>query len=283
MSSARPWHWYEARLSSPRLAHYLAATGSDPDKAIALYEWNARVSAAFWEEFSYFEVAFRNALDSRMAARHRALGRPGHWIFDDTRELGRDARGAGQHNQPYRDVAEAMRRVRINRKPTDPGQIISEISFGFWHQLVSKRHVALWPDLASGFPNAPRRNQALVREPVARLRDFRNRIGHHHRVWALDVAGRHQDVMQVARYIDVTCLTGSKPTPAWLVFSPCGPSDPRRTRTLAALRGASSRPVDPLGATRPRALLAPRSVAVRVALRGGLLHVCCMKKPVLTI
>jgi len=38
----------------------------------------------------------------------------------------------------------------------------------------------------------------LVREPVARLRAFQNRIGHHHRVWALGVAGRHQDGMQVA-------------------------------------------------------------------------------------
>ncbi|HIW30186.1 MAG TPA: hypothetical protein H9987_09280, partial [Candidatus Luteococcus avicola] len=74
---------------------------------------------------------------------------------------------------------------------------------GFWHQLVSKRHVALWPDLASGFPSAARRDQVLVREPVARLRAFQNRIGHHHRVWALGVAGRHQDGVQVACCIDV--------------------------------------------------------------------------------
>lgn len=203
MSNGRPWQWYEARLSPARLAHYLAEAGGDGDKAIALYEWNASVSAAFWEEFSYFEVAFRNALDSRMTARHSALGRPSHWIFDDARELGRDARGAGHHNQPYRDVAEAIRRVRGNRKPTAPGQVISEISFGFWHQLVSKRHVAFWPDLAGAFPNAPRRDQALVREPVARLRDFRNRIGHHHRIWALDILSRHEDLTEIAAYIDV--------------------------------------------------------------------------------
>ena len=165
VSNARPWQWYEALHSPSRLVNYLAAAGNDRDNAIALYEWNASVSAAFWEEFSYFEVALRNALDSRMSAGHAALGRSGHWIFDDARELGRDARGAGHHNQPFRDVAEAMRRVRINRKPTDPGQAISEISFGFWHQLVSKRHVELWPDLAGGFPNAPRRDQARVREP----------------------------------------------------------------------------------------------------------------------
>lgn len=202
MSNAYPWSWYETRLSTARLAYYLTEVGGDHSKAIALYEWNASVSAAFWEEFSYFEVAFRNALDARMVARHAALGRTGHWIFDDAREFGRDARGVGYHDQPYRDVAEAIRRVRVNRKPTDPGQVISEISFGFWHQLVSKRHLGLWPDLASGFPNAPRRDQTLVREPVARLRDFRNRIGHHHRIWSLDIARCDDDLLTVAGYID---------------------------------------------------------------------------------
>lgn len=196
------WQWYEKRLSAPRLAHYLTEAGGDTGLATALYEWNAAASAAFWRDLALFEVALRNTLDARMTTRQTLLGRPSHWIFDDARELGRDGLGPGRHEQPYRDIAEAIRRVRSNRKAVDPGQIISEVSFGFWHQLVSRRQLALWPDLAGGFPNAPRRDQALVREPVARVRTLRNRIGHHHRIWALDLVNRHEDILIVAGYID---------------------------------------------------------------------------------
>ena len=87
--------------------------------------------------------------------------------------------------------------------PVSPEQIISEISFGFWHQMVSKSQLFLWPDLAGAFPNSPNRGQKTVQEPVARLRDFRNRIGHHHRIWSIDLAARYDDLLTVTRYLDV--------------------------------------------------------------------------------
>ena len=202
MGNDPDWSVVETNLSAARLRHYLIAVGGDRTRAIALYEWNIAISAAFWESFSYFEVALRNTIDRQLSARHARLTRPGHWIFDDAHELGRDALAPGKHQQPYRDVAEAIRRVRVNRKPLEAGQIVSEISFGFWHQLLSKRHLALWPDIASGFPHAPSRDQALIREPVARLRDLRNRIGHHHRIWALDISGRYDDMLTLAGYLN---------------------------------------------------------------------------------
>lgn len=196
------WEEYELHFGVPRLAHYLTACAGDHRRAMELYRWNAATSAVFWESFAYTEVALRNALDRRMSDRHSRLNRTGHWIFDDARELGRDARGANRHSQPYADIHEAIRRVRRNRKSLDAGQIISEVSFGFWHQLISKKQMFLWPDLASAFPHAPDRRPATLREPVGRLREFRNRIGHHHRIWSEDVAGRYADLLGVAEYID---------------------------------------------------------------------------------
>jgi hypothetical protein len=35
----------EAWLSAPRFVVYLAATGADRDRALALYEWDAQLSA----------------------------------------------------------------------------------------------------------------------------------------------------------------------------------------------------------------------------------------------
>ncbi|MBH0022939.1 Abi family protein [Salinibacterium sp. SWN248] len=203
MVNSQQWSFYEQHFATARLQHYLDACGGDLVAAVRLYEWNAAVSAAFWESLSFLEVGLRNAIDLELTTIHESKGRAGHWIFDDAKELGRDRFGPRQHKQPYKDVAIAIERVRRNGMPVSPGQIISEISFGFWHQMVSKGQVFLWPDLAGAFPNSPNRGQKTVQEPVARLRDFRNRIGHHHRIWSSDLAARYDDLLTVAGYLDV--------------------------------------------------------------------------------
>lgn len=96
MASAN-WAFYEHHFSRPRLDHYLAHTHGDHAAAMELYDWNVAASGAFWQSLSYFEVALRNAIDARMTERHTAAGRSGHWLFDDERELGRDAGGRNQH------------------------------------------------------------------------------------------------------------------------------------------------------------------------------------------
>ncbi|PPF18311.1 hypothetical protein C5B95_11950 [Rathayibacter sp. AY1A7] len=200
--NASDWPFYEQHFAAARLRHYLTDSSGDHTRAVALYEWNTATSAAFWESLSYLEVALRNAINARMTVIHATKMRPGHWIFDDARELGRDARGPGRHNQPYTDVQTAIDRVRRNGMPLDPGQIISEISFGFWHQMVSRARRALWPDLAAAFPYAPNRSQATIHDPTARLRALRNRIGHHHRIWALDLTARYNDILDITGSID---------------------------------------------------------------------------------
>ncbi len=87
-------------------------------------------------------------------------------------------------------------------KALDPGQVISELPFGFWHQLVSRRQMFLWPDLAGAFPHMPGRRQSTVSDRIGRLRSLRNRIGHHHRIWALDLAALYGDLLEVAGFID---------------------------------------------------------------------------------
>lgn len=196
------WQFYERHFAQERLRHYLNDCNGDQALAAELYRWNSAVSGAFWEGLSYFEVSIRNAIDARMSARHAKKGRTGHWIFDDARELGRDRFGVGNHQQPYLDVDRAKKRVSHNGMPMTAGQVMSELSFGFWHQMVSKKQKFLWPDLASAFPHAPNRAQPTVHDPVQRLRDLRNRVGHHHRVWSLNLAALHDDMLDVAGYVD---------------------------------------------------------------------------------
>lgn len=196
------WDFYEHHFGPARLAHYVTEFRGDVDRAADLYVWNISISAEMWRALAMFEVAFRNAIDRALSARHDRLGRPGHWIFDDAREIGRDANGPSRHRQPFVDVALAKERVRRNHKSLDAGQVVSELPFGFWHQMVSRRQLALWPDIASAFGYAPDRRQSTVQDPIRRIREIRNRIGHHHRVWSHAVGPCYEDLLAVAGYID---------------------------------------------------------------------------------
>lgn len=203
MGNSETWDFFEGHFGQARLRHYLDECDGNTRQAMQLYGWNAELSAAFWEPLGHLEVALRNTVDRQMTARHDALHRSGHWIFDDAQELGRDrGRGNYKHAYPYVDINTAIGRVKKNEKPLSPGQVISEISFGFWHQMVSKSQMFLWPDIASGFPYMKGRSQVPVRDIVSSLRDFRNRVGHHHRIWALGVSEKYDQILTLAGYID---------------------------------------------------------------------------------
>lgn len=197
-----PSSFYLRHVGPARLSSYLYACGGDMARACQMYRWDAELAAAFWVDLGHVEVALRNALDERMRARHVGLGLPGSWLDDPRQELGRNRGPRSRHQQPYTDIARARQRVVNNQQPVSVDQIISETSFGLWHQLVSQHQMRLWPDLAGAFPGAPSRDQRIVRDLVAGLRDLRNRIGHHHRVWALPVNTRYADLCRLAGYLD---------------------------------------------------------------------------------
>jgi len=60
--------WLERWLSTPRLQRYLDATGNDRERALSLYDWNARISAAALRDLAHLEVGLRNAYDAALSA-----------------------------------------------------------------------------------------------------------------------------------------------------------------------------------------------------------------------
>ena len=195
------WEVVERVISPHRLESYLDESANRKELALALYEWNNELSSAFWELISLLEVGLRNTLNQKLEERSRGLGREMHWIFDENGELGR--REDEQENiYPYRDIYSAIGRVRRNEKPVSPQQIISETSLGFWHQLVSSKSLAIWPDLAGAFPFAPSRDQSYISELVKDLRKLRNRISHHHRLHPKSVERGELMILELAKAID---------------------------------------------------------------------------------
>lgn len=62
----------ETLLSPARMAPYVSTVAHDWNKALALYDWNTCIGAAFFESIHYLEVGLRNAMDNSAVER---LGR----------------------------------------------------------------------------------------------------------------------------------------------------------------------------------------------------------------
>ena len=103
----------ERLFSGERLSTYIDHCGGDFAAAVELYRWNSAITAAFWEPIGHLEVALRNTLDDRLAARHRRLERPGSWLDDPAQELSGRAR---------LDIAGARDRVRQKGKRATTGR-----------------------------------------------------------------------------------------------------------------------------------------------------------------
>ena len=183
-----------ARLfGGARFDGYLSHCNGDKLAALALYQWNAAASAAFWEAIGHLEIALRNAVADAMTSRHARLGRAGSWLDDAAGDLAAPA---------LVDIDRARRRVSGKGHPASDGQTIAELGFGFWRFLLARRYTTtLWPDLARAFPHAPNRRRQTVELPVVQLHDLRNRLAHHERIWNQPLTARYHDALDVLDYI----------------------------------------------------------------------------------
>lgn len=197
-SQSLQWEFYERHFAAARMAHYLKEFDGDQTKAKALYGWNNEISAGFWEVLAYLEVALRNTIDRQMTARRQAAGDNQHWLMGENLNL------IQLNSRLGKDLEEAKRRVFQNGKELTGEQMLSELSFNFWTLMVANRTKRYWPDLAGGFIGLPNRNSKELSELLNEVRNFRNRIGHHHRIWNFDLDAMNQKIQRLALFIDPT-------------------------------------------------------------------------------
>ncbi|MEG8037786.1 hypothetical protein QP157_21460 [Sphingomonas sp. LR61] len=177
MPAATPTNDAEIRatLSAARSGTYIAAAGGDPLRAVELYGWNARVSAAFMLPAHFAEISTRNAAADVL---ERVYGT--RWPWSPTFEA--SLPNSGRYN-PRRDLQ--------NTRQWNPttGKVIAELKFVFWQKLFTQRNeVRLWaPHIAWAFPYAPSGPSATLRDRIYQdldvLRRLRNRLAHHEPVF----------------------------------------------------------------------------------------------------
>lgn len=209
MSSTKPGRSAtEALLSAARLRPYLDACRGDASTAIELYEWNIRVSAAFWEIIVIIEVAMRNAMHDHLSHAYGPTWYDNQAILDD---------------RSLRAIRDAKRRAAwgpdAGAAPT-PGKVVSEMSFGVWVALLDRGgqsaaagqrlryHDTLWvPALQNAFPAGPG-HQRKTNRGLRIVQSLRNRIGHHEKIFKepfkdteLTLSELHDHCIDVAGWI----------------------------------------------------------------------------------
>ncbi|WP_329420228.1 hypothetical protein OG810_14235 [Streptomyces sp. NBC_01693] len=198
----------QQRLAPARLQPYTAAAGS-PRAGIRLYQWNVEVSGALYEALHVIEVVLRNALHEQLSQLQLKRHGGGSWLDSPFPELTDRARS---------DIDQARRRAQeeIARKQSPPlrggavqrivpseGDIVAQLSFGFWRYLLASRYThTLWLDaLRHAFPELTPQTLAHVEGPVKRLHLLRNRVAHLEPVYSNNIALDMQNMTTLLGYL----------------------------------------------------------------------------------
>ncbi|GAA4535286.1 hypothetical protein [Pseudonocardia xishanensis] len=205
---SEPDTWIEDWLSAPRFAVYLVDAASDRGLALARYQWNADVAAAFHHDLGHLEVGLRNAYDRALSYRDRSEDQ--HWVYDPSRHFPvqrRQGRGGSTYDAnatTRRKIAEAISAASdaAGSQHPAPGKVIAELNLGFWRYLTVRRLDQLWrTHLYRAFPRGTRRGD--IGDLVDGLHSLRNRVAHHEPLLRIRLADRHADILTLAGLLSV--------------------------------------------------------------------------------
>lgn len=174
-------------LSAARMRPYFDATGGSWSAALALYDWNAQISSAFFESLHYLEVGLRNAFDTTLTEQ---VG--DGWLSTSSGVL-----------TPRSQHAVTAALAHAGGSDAPRGKVIAELPFGFWWSLLSDEYNRrLWqPALRFAFEGPVRRRR--LHAELDDLRRLRNRIAHHEPIHTRVLADDRSRLIDVAGRISV--------------------------------------------------------------------------------
>lgn len=197
-------------LTVPRLATVQAffKTTSDQD-LLGCYAWNQAVGTGLLPILGDFEISFRNALHRELSQHFGGVDSFG-WMMprpNPAHALNPAAPAflPALHKLTQKskdDVSIALNKIKSKKGSSyvvTPDDVVAALTFGFWEVLIGGLGHRSQPAgleatiLANVFPYAPTtltarygsqafRNQVM--NLLKRIRDVRNRIGHHDSLWA---------------------------------------------------------------------------------------------------
>lgn len=199
-------------LSDQRFEPFLDATDGDHQRAVAIYEWHLRVSAACFATINGFEVLLRNAVDRQLGMGQPQTPIRDTWLMDFN---------ILQPNG-VKEVIVAVERLERGKEITR-SRVVAGVSFGFWAGLFSKTYEELWRHrLRLAFPNGAIMRKDLT-QSMRSLQAFRNRVAHHDCLLNQPVRERYDEMIRISGWIDAdaaTWLEGQSSVVALLASKP---------------------------------------------------------------
>lgn len=212
-------------LTVPRLAtiETFFQTKSDMD-ILGCYAWNQAVGAGLLPILGDFEVSLRNALH-RALSQHFSKVDSSDWMMPRPNPA-HAINPAAPPFLPARhklntksadDVGTVLKKIKGKRLAgytVTPDDVVAALSFGFWEVLIGglshrSQPAGLQADILSMvFPHAPDTLampfgtpafKLRVENLLKRIRDVRNRIGHHDSLWATPEFNRHGKLGHIPR------------------------------------------------------------------------------------
>lgn len=185
-------------LSGTRLSTYetiAGSTASGDSQAVALYAWNAQISAAFMVPLHICEVTVRNAVSEALERVHGP-----RWPWQAGFQTSLPTVPSHIAYSPRDDLQKVA-----SEQPTT-GKVIPELKFVFWEQMFTKRHdLRLWnAHIKSVFPEhvpsmTVRDLRKRIYSDLDAIRKLRNRIAHHEPIFKRNVAEELNRIIDLVR------------------------------------------------------------------------------------
>jgi hypothetical protein len=172
-----------------------AATAAVPPLpgALALYAWNAQVSAAMLSPLHMCEVVVRNVVSNALTAVYGT-----NWPWNP----------AFEGSLPTKGKFKMRAHLTSKRKgKTTTGKVIPELAFVFWEKMFTGRFDAqIWnkhlfnvmPHLTGGLSVQAARNK--INTDLNKIRGLRNRIAHHEPIFNCPLAAEFAIIEELVRF-----------------------------------------------------------------------------------
>lgn len=176
-----------------RIDRFLPAAQGSREDAFSLYLWNCSLCEAFYLPLHFAEISVRNAINNRLIERF------GERWFENRAVVGT--------LEPRRQ-AEFSEILQSETRRHGAGMtchhLVSEMSFGFWQHLLTKRfNRIIWADgMHCAFPNLPNAlGRQEVHDRIEVVRKWRNRIAHHKPIFDKGPSAKLQETLQLIHWV----------------------------------------------------------------------------------
>ena len=148
----------------------------------------SEISAALWVHIMAFETTLRDFISEKL---QRIYGVIDWWLVPNL--LSRS---------DLKDINYAIRRLNGRQLPISNENVVANLSFSFWVELLSKRyHQKIWMKLVKFFPAYPGRREDFYNK-AREIRNLRNVIAHHGPILRRDLFRDHAYLHELTALLD---------------------------------------------------------------------------------